>query len=37
MSACACDGGQLRPLDEALAELLARSAIVFSSGFSEVG
>ncbi|HGF5324968.1 hypothetical protein, partial [Pseudomonas aeruginosa] len=24
MSACACDGGQLRPLDEALAELLAR-------------
>ncbi|EPQ1902032.1 hypothetical protein P9920_18725, partial [Pseudomonas aeruginosa] len=23
MSACACDGGQLRPLDEALAELLA--------------
>ncbi|HIE0203685.1 hypothetical protein, partial [Pseudomonas aeruginosa] len=21
MSACACDGGQLRPLDEALAEL----------------
>ncbi|HHO8146388.1 hypothetical protein LZK56_17775, partial [Pseudomonas aeruginosa] len=22
MSACACDGGQLRPLDEALAELL---------------
>ncbi|MGC3456343.1 hypothetical protein ACPTJO_29560, partial [Pseudomonas aeruginosa] len=25
MSACACDGGQLRPLDEALAELLARA------------
>ncbi|WP_235423048.1 hypothetical protein, partial [Pseudomonas aeruginosa] len=24
MSACACGGGQLRPLDEALAELLAR-------------
>ncbi|MGV7060478.1 molybdopterin molybdenumtransferase MoeA, partial [Pseudomonas aeruginosa] len=23
--ACACDGGQLRPLDEALAELLARA------------
>ncbi|WP_254815043.1 hypothetical protein, partial [Pseudomonas aeruginosa] len=22
MSACACGGGQLRPLDEALAELL---------------
>ena len=25
VSACACDGGQLRPLDEALAELLARA------------
>ncbi|WP_228777859.1 hypothetical protein, partial [Pseudomonas aeruginosa] len=25
MSACACGGGQLRPLDEALAELLARA------------